>query len=77
MSQGQEASGEHSPEALTTTPVVNLVEDDGPYTLEGATTPETEKTERDEQTQRERRASLDDAREGSRRQKERHNSVAP
>ena len=76
-SQGKEASGEHSSEPLTPTSVVNLLEDDGPYTPEGATTPETEKTGQDEQTQRERRASLDDVREGSCHQRERQNSAAP
>ena len=38
----QEARGEHSPEPLTPTSIVNLLEDeDGPHTLEGAVTPET------------------------------------
>ena len=75
MSQGLEGSGEHSTEpSLTPTSVINLLEDDdGPHTLEGVATPETEKTEQDEQTQRERRASLDDIREGSSQQRERHN----
>ena len=47
MSQGNEGSGEHSPEpSLTPTSVVNLLEDDdGPDTPEGVATPETEKTE--------------------------------
>ena len=43
-SQGNEGSGEHSPEPpLTPTSMVNLLEeDDGPHTFEGVATPETE-----------------------------------
>ena len=44
--------------------MVNLLEDDdGPHTPEDVASPEMEKTEQDERTQRERRASLDEMRE--------------
>ena len=79
MGKGNEGNREHSPEPpLTPASVVNLLEDDdGPHTPEDVATPETEKTEQDEQTQHEGRASLDEMREGSRHQRDRHNSAAP
>ena len=39
VSQGQGTDGEHSPEPQMPTFVVNLLEDDGPHTPEGAMTP--------------------------------------
>ena len=77
MSQVQETRGEHSPENLTPTSVVNLLEDDGLNTPEGAMTPETQRVEQDEQIQRGRNASLDETREASHHQRERNNSAAP
>ena len=79
MGQGNDGNGEHSHELpLTPLSVVNLLEDDDePHMPEDVATPETEKREQDEQTQRERRVPLDEMREGSSHQRERHNSAAP
>ena len=76
----QEARGDHSPEQLTPTSIVNLLEDDdGPHTPEDAATQENkERVEENERSCRERRAVLVGVREiGYDHQKEKRNSAAP
>ena len=75
----QEVRGEHSPEALTPTSIVNLLEeDDGPHMPEGAGIPEAERVDSDERSDRRRKASLDETRDdGNNHQNERHKSAAP
>ena len=58
-SQRQGTNGEHSPDPQAPTSVVNLLKDDGPTPWKAQRPPETEKTERDEQTQRERENALE------------------
>ena len=69
-SQKQKIKEEHSPEPLNPTSIVNILDDDGPTHRKAQLLPKWKKTERDEQTQRERRGSFDDAsEEGNNQQK--------